>query len=81
MASQTTLTTRRLDPERQRNAPLKAVAAQIARLSFRDMQELASIWDAKNEPNRSTADRFLAVADEILGPDFNPHAPMTRGQE
>jgi hypothetical protein len=31
------------------------------------MQKLAETFDARNDPNRSTAERLLAVADAILG--------------
>lgn len=60
---------------------MKGLAGRLVALSFRDMQKFAEIFDAKNAPSRTTAERLLAVADEILGADYNPHASATRGGE
>lgn len=67
--------------DRTKDAALKGLAGRLVGLSFRDMKKFADIFDAKNEPNRSTAERLLAVADDVLGPDYNPHAAAMRGVE
>lgn len=65
--------------DRTKDAALKEVAARLTKLSYRDMQRFAEIFDSKNEDTRDTAARLLKVADEILGPDYNPNAGATRG--
>lgn len=67
--------------DRTKDAALKGLAGRLVALSFRDMQKFAEAFEAKNAPGRATADRLLAVADEILGPDYNPYASATRGGE
>lgn len=64
---------------RTKDAALKELAWRLVTLSFRDMQKFADIFDAKNGDTRDTAKRLLAVADEILGPDYNPRASAIRG--
>ena len=58
---------------------VRDIAIAIKRLSFSEMMRLADTFDAKNADTRNTSMRFIAVADEILGPDFDINAPTTRG--
>lgn len=62
-----------------KDAAIKGIAGRLVTLSFRDMGRLATLFDARAE--QSTSERLLAVADEILGPDYNPNAPAMRGSE
>jgi len=61
-----------------RRDPVRDIAIALKRLSYSDMTRLAQIFDARNDDTRNTAARFVAVADSILGPDFDINAPTTR---
>lgn len=64
----------------QRHDPLKQVAGLIKKLSYEDMLELERRYTNVG-PKSSEAARFLAMASDILGPDFDPHAPTTRSRD
>lgn len=64
-----------------KDAALKGLAGRIITLSYRDMSRFAGIFDARNSVTRNTADRLIAVAEEILGPNYNPNANTLRGDD
>jgi hypothetical protein len=70
---------RRIELDRVQNGALKQIAGLLQKLSYRDMQKLAQTFDAKNGADRTTAERFLVVADEILAETETPAPSHHRG--
>lgn len=70
-------TNRRINPAHRPYFPgsLNAVCKQLLELSYSDMRRLAETIEARNSPDRSTADRLVAAAQQILSEDAPAPVP------